>query len=117
MSRKRFQIAACALVALFAASAFAGCGGRRNSSSVGGGEGTSESTGGGSIDISDFPLYEEDYDSIMYTEEEYKEKMSRPYWYGNIMYNELTLPIQYENGEAYAKLEYTPLKVINVLDQ
>ena len=117
MSRKWFQIAACALVALFAASAFAGCGGRRNSSSVGGGEGTSESTGGGSIDISDFPLYEEDYDSIMYTDEEYKEKMSRPYWYGNIMYNELTLPIQYENGEAYAKLEYTPLKVINVLDQ
>ena len=57
MSRKRFQIAACALVALFAASAFAGCGGSGNSSSVGGGEGTSESTGGGSIDISDFPLY------------------------------------------------------------
>ena len=71
MSRKRFQIAACALVALFAASAFAGCGGSGDSSI--GGDGSSESAGGGSIDISDLPLYEEDYDSIMYTDEEYKE--------------------------------------------
>jgi len=39
---------------------------------------------------------------------EYKKEMSRPYWLGNVIYNELTLPIAYENGEAYADLLYAP---------
>lgn len=36
----------------------------------------------------------------MYDDAEYKKEMSRPYWLGNVIYNELTLPIAYENGEG-----------------
>lgn len=72
----------------------------------------------GKTDLSDFPLYEENFQTMKYSEEAYKEHMSAPYWKGNVMYNELTLPISYaESGEAYAKLLYKPLKVISVMDQ
>lgn len=112
MKGKRLRIAACAFVAVLAASAMAGCGG-------GGGSSGNSASGGGATppNPDDYPLYEEDYQSMTYTQDEYEEKMSQPYWYGNVIYNELMLPIAYENGEAYAKLLYTPLKVISVLDQ
>lgn len=54
---------------------------------------------------------------MTYTQAEYEEKMSQPYWLGNVIYNELTLPIQYEDGQAYANLLYKPLKVVSVMDQ
>ena len=43
--------------------------------------------------------------------------MTQPDWLGNVMYNEIALPISYENGDAYANLLYTPLKVVSVMDQ
>lgn len=65
----------------------------------------------------DYPFYVEDYAALTYEQTAYEEAMSRPYWLGNVIYNELTLPIAYDSGEAYAKLLYEPLKVVGVMDQ
>lgn len=69
------------------------------------------------LDLSNFPFYTEEYETMTYNGDEYERQMSQPYWLGNIIYNEIALPIAYENGEAYATLLYTPLKVISVMDQ
>lgn len=97
--------------------AVAACsGGGSDSTSSGGGESTSQSEKG-EIDMKKFPLYDKDYENLAYDEDDYKNAMSAPYWKGNVMYNELSLPILYENGEVYAKLYYTPTKVFAVKDQ
>lgn len=97
--------------------AVAACsGGGSDSTSSGGGESASQSEKG-EIDMKKFPLYDKDYENLAYGEDDYKNAMSTPYWKGNVMYNELSLPILYENGEVYAKLYYTPTKVFAVKDQ
>ncbi len=97
--------------------AVAACsGGGSDSTSSGGGESASQSEKG-EIDMKKFPLYDKNYENLAYDEDDYKNAMSAPYWKGNVMYNELSLPILYENGEVYAKLYYTPTKVFAVKDQ
>lgn len=97
--------------------AVAACsGGGSDSTPSGGGESASQSEKG-EIDMKKFPLYDKDYENLAYDEDDYKNAMSAPYWKGNVMYNELSLPILYENGEVYAKLYYTPTKVFAVKDQ
>lgn len=97
--------------------AVAACsGGGSDSTPSGGGESASQSEKG-EIDMKKFPLYDKDYENLAYDEDDYKNAMSAPYWKGNVMYNELSLPIRYENGEVYAKLYYTPTKVFAVKDQ
>lgn len=97
--------------------AVAACsGGGSDSTSSGGGESASQSEKG-EIDMKKFPLYDKNYENLAYDEDDYKNAMSAPYWKGNVMYNELSLPILYENGEVYAKLYYAPTKVFAVKDQ
>lgn len=97
--------------------AVAACsGGGSDSTHSSGGESASQSEKG-EIDMKKFPLYDKDYENLAYDEDDYKNAMSAPYWKGNVMYNELSLPILYENGEVYAKLYYTPTKVFAVRDQ
>lgn len=97
--------------------AVAACsGGGSDSTPSGGGESASQSEKG-EIDMKKFPLYDKDYENLAYDEDDYKNAMSAPYWKGNVMYNELSLPVLYENGEVYAKLYYTPTKVFAVKDQ
>ena len=97
--------------------AVAACsGGGSDSTSSGGSESASQSEKG-EIDMKKFPLYDKDYENLAYDEDDYKNAMSAPYWKGNVMYNELSLPILYENGEVYAKLYYAPTKVFAVKDQ
>lgn len=97
--------------------AVAACsGGGSDSTHSGGGESASQSEKG-EIDMKKFPLYDKDYENLAYDEDDYKNAMSAPYWKGNVMYNELSLPILYENGEVYAKLYYAPTKVFAVKDQ
>lgn len=67
--------------------------------------------------IADFPFYNADYMSLQYVKETYESSMTKPYWLGNVIYNELALPILYDNGDAYANLLYTPLTVVSVMDQ
>ena len=62
---------------------------------------TSESDKG-EIDMKKFPLYNKDYENLDYETADYKAAMTAPYWKGNVIYNELSLPILYENGEVYA---------------
>lgn len=97
--------------------AVAACsGGGSDSTHSSGGESASQSEKG-EIDMKKFPLYDKDYENLAYDEDDYKNAMSAPYWKGNVMYNELSLPILYENGEVYAKLYYAPTKVFAVKDQ
>ena len=97
--------------------AVAACsGGGSDSTHSGGGESASQSEKG-EIDMKKFPLYDKNYENLAYDEDDYKNAMSAPYWKGNVMYNELSLPILYENGEVYAKLYYAPTKVFAVKDQ
>lgn len=106
MNSKVLKAAACAIAAALVVGT-AGCGG-----------GTESSSGWANVvNTADYPFYEEEYESMTYSDADYKENMSRPYWYGNVLYNEIALPLSYESGEAYAKLLYTPLKVIEVRDQ
>lgn len=91
-----------AVVLLFSA----GCGG--------GGGGDDKKKG---INMANFPLYVEDVSTVEYSEANFAEKRSQPYWYGNVMYNELSLPVSYADGSAYAKLLYTPVRVVSVMDQ
>lgn len=97
--------------------AVAACsGGGSDSTHSSGGESASQSEKG-EIDMKKFPLYDKNYENLAYDEDDYKNAMSAPYWKGNVMYNELSLPILYENGEVYAKLYYAPTKVFAVKDQ
>ena len=85
-----------------------------------GGKDPDDQGGGGTnkpVDPKDLPFYIEDYGNMQYTTEDYENSMTKPYWLGNVIYNELALPIEYDNGEMYANLLYTPLKVISVMDQ
>lgn len=68
-------------------------------------------------DLSAFPLYNENYDALEYSADDYAKSISAPYWLGNVIYNEIALPVLYDNGECYAKLLYAPEKVISVRDR
>lgn len=37
----------------------------------------------------------------------------RPFWKGNVIYNETVMPVQYKDG-IYGKLQYTPVKMLSV---
>ena len=89
---------------------FSGCGGGSPS------DPPSPPPGPEEPNMADYPLYEENYASLAYSADDYKKKMSQPYWLGNVIYNEIALPVLYENGECYVKLLYTPERVISVLD-
>ena len=78
---------------------------------------SSSDDGGNKVNKADFPLFVEDYESLTYSESDYLANMSAPYWKSNVVYNEITLPLLYEDGTAYAKLNYKPLRVVSVLDQ
>lgn len=73
--------------------------------------------GGSKVNKSDFPLYVENYESLTYDESDYLASISAPYWKSNVVYNEITLPLLYEDGTAYAKLNNKPIRIISVLDQ
>ena len=110
--KKMFRIFALLFAFVLAGAALTGCRQRQE-----GGSGGNEP-----IDMNDFPLYNEEYAAMDYTQEEYEQKMSQPYWsqpywLGNVIYNELALPIAYEDGQAYANLLYKPLRVVSVMDQ
>lgn len=94
-----------AAVTLSATVLMAGCGG-------GGGSDT-----GKEPDLSKFPLYNENYAALEYGADDYAKNLSAPYWLGNVIYNEIALPVLYDNGECYAKLLYAPEKVISVRDR
>ena len=106
--KRLLRVFALMLAFVCVASVFVGC----KDSEPAGGDGNN-----GEIDLQDFPLYNEGYETMTYSKEEYESAMSQPYWLGNVIYNELTLPVSYENGEAYATLLYKPLKVVQVMDQ
>lgn len=42
------------------------------------------------INLTDFPLYNEEYETMVYAQSEYEKRISQPYWLGNMIYNELT---------------------------
>lgn len=63
------------------------------------------------------PLYVEDYENLTYTKDGYTERMSSPFWHGNVIYNEIALPFKSDDGTASATLLYKPTKVISVMDQ
>lgn len=105
---KFFKKAACIAVAGLMCFATA-CGGNTDNSS--------DDNGGNKVNKSDFPLYVEDYENLQYSADGYAANMSAPYWKSNVVYNEITLPLSYDDGTAYAKLNYKPLKVVSVLDQ
>lgn len=113
---KLFKKLLCLMMAgsMLAAAACSGGGGNSTSSTDSGKQSQSEK---GEIDMKNFPLYNEDYNDLVYNETDYKNAMSAPYWKGNVIYNELSLPILYDNGAVYAKLYYAPEKVISVKDQ
>lgn len=106
--KRRFRILAMLFTFALCGAVLAGCGGNPPGK---------QPSGNDEIDMNDFPLYNEQYDTMSYSKEEYEAKMTQPYWLGNVIYNELALPVQYENGQAYANLLYSPLKVVSVLDQ
>lgn len=62
------------------------------------------------------PFFREDYETMTYNDEEYKEALSRPYWLGNVLYNETAIPFS-RDGEICASLLYKPERVIRVMDQ
>lgn len=80
--------------------------------------GTTPSDGGNTPNKpSDYPLYVENYNGLTYSADDYAQKIAQPYWLGNVMYNEIALPVEYESGECYAKLLYKPLKVVSVYNR
>lgn len=122
--KKLLKFASLLFAFVLTGAVLAGCGGRGQPSEIPGGNNPGGNNPGGNepggeeeINLADFPLYNEEYETMTYTQAEYEEKMSQPYWLGNVIYNELTLPIQYEDGQAYANLLYKPLKVVSVMDQ
>ncbi len=100
MSKNRIITA----IALAATLLLTGCGGKDSPAPAG-------------PDLSAFPLYDPDYASRTYVADEYAQRITQPFWLGNVIYNEIALPVLYDNGQCYAKLLYTPEKVISVRDQ
>lgn len=72
--------------------------------------------GGGKkgLDMSEFPFYREDTGAITY--EFGSEEMYRPYWRGNVMYNEEVLAVQDGEDLPKGRLLYKPLRIISVRD-
>ena len=67
------------------------------------------------IDLSKFPNYIEDYESLTYSFDE--EELSNPYWKGNVIYNEtVLLSKDGETGVISGNLAYTPLKILAIKD-
>ena len=103
--------------------ALAGCGGGQNSSveTTGSSSETAESsintTSSSSeetIDMSKFPNYVEDLDTIEYN---YDDKaMTDPYWWGNVIYNETVLLRTQADGTGLGHLRYKAMKVVSVRD-
>lgn len=81
----------------------------------GGGEKNQQSTDSGNTEAK-MPFFREDYETMTYNDEEYKEALSRPYWLGNVLYNETAIPFS-RDGEICASLLYKPERVIRVMDQ
>lgn len=102
MQKKRLITA----VALSATVLLCGCGG--------GGDGTQSGKG---PDVTKLPLYNENYETLEYSADDYAKNLSAPYWLGNVVYNEIALPVLYDNGECYAKLLYAPERVVSVRDR
>ena len=70
---------------------------------------------GSDIDMSKYPNYIEDIDSISY--EFGDEEISNPFWKGNTIYNESVLLVKdEETGEISGNLMFKPLKIISVRD-
>lgn len=103
MSKKKIFTA----LALAAAFLITGCGG--------GGENGGTTPKG--PNMADFPLYDENYATLTYSAEDYAQKISQPYWLGNVVYNEIALPVLYDSGDCYVNLLYAPKKVIAVHDR
>ena len=67
------------------------------------------------IDLTKFPNYVEDYDSLAYSFED--KQISDPFWKGNVIYNEtVLLSKDSETGAISGKLAYTPLKILAIKD-
>ena len=67
------------------------------------------------IDLTKFPNYVEDYDSLAYSFED--KQISDPFWKGNVIYNEtVLLSKDSETGVISGKLAYTPLKILAIKD-
>lgn len=98
--KKTVAAVACALCLPFA---FAACG---------------ESTGGTSVNPTedvkkDFPNYVEPDDAAYAFG---LQEITRPFYTGNVIYNESTLLIDDEEGTLKGKLQFTPVKILSVRD-
>ena len=93
------------LLLLFAS--FAGCGSTTPSETPGGDD------GGPKFDPTDLPYYVEDTDTLTYSYNE--EERLRPYWMGNVIYNEQLMVVE-KDGVVEGHLLYDALRVISVRD-
>ena len=66
-----------------------------------------------SFNAEDLPYYEEEIDNLKYTYTE--EERLRPYWMGNVMYNEQLMVVE-KDGKTEGHLLYEPKRVISVRD-
>ncbi len=75
---------------------------------------TSELSG---FDYAGLPYYDTQAIEKTYDSEEYKNTfISRPYWQGNVIYNEIVTLVEGENGVIEGQLQYPALKVLSVRD-
>lgn len=65
------------------------------------------------FDPTELPFYVEDTDSVMYTYGE--EERLRPYWQGNVIYNEQLMIVE-KDGKTEGHLLYDALRVVSVRD-
>lgn len=83
---------------------FVGCSGDRKPSD---GDTTEE------FDATELPFYEEDTNNLTYTYTE--EQRIRPYWLGNVIYNEQLMVVE-KDGKTEGHLLYDALRVVSVRD-
>lgn len=69
--------------------------------------------GGESFDATKLPYYAEDTDTLEYSYTD--EERLRPYWQGNVIYNEQLMVVE-KDGETAGHLLYEPRRVISVRD-
>ena len=74
------------------------------------------SEGGQVLDPSDFPNYVEDIDSLEYDYEVNDPKVSDPFFYGNVIYNETVMLRTQEDGTGLGHLRFAPTKIISIRD-
>lgn len=68
------------------------------------------------LDPSDFPNYVEDIDSLEYDYEVNDPKVSDPFFYGNVIYNETVMLRTQEDGTGLGYLRFAPTKIISIRD-